>query len=141
MYLRIPSVLYTQQGYAIYGPDNAIDPEQVLGVEAKVHHWHAHRPDQHLSIVHLSTGAKVEIFMRSERFTRAVEEAMERLHREKAADNAAPEMLAITRRALELGCIRLAGMLAQGENADELMAELLKLADQKENLAALQLAR
>lgn len=136
MYLRFPSVLFTQQGYAIYGPDTTVDPEHVLGVEAKMHHWSSQKPDQHLSIIHMSTGSKVEVFVRSERITRAVEDALAKIERDRIGDANAPEMLAIYQRALELACNTLAGHCAP--SSEELMADFIRLADRKENLASLQ---
>lgn len=137
MYLRFPSVIFTEQGYAIYGPDTTVDPAHVLGVEAKIHHWSSQKPDQHLSCIHMASGAKVDVFMRSERITRAVEEALAKLAEDRDPGNS--PIVIIYRRALDLACERLGGLLAQPP--EELIAELLKLADRKENLSSLQVTR
>ena len=77
--LKFPSIDKTPpggDGYWHTGPDTTIDPRHVIAVEARVHRYHSFRPEQSYAVIHLSTGAVIEVMARSSVVQQAVREAL-----------------------------------------------------------------
>ena len=120
MFLFFPSVLFAAHAQAYAGPNMAIDPETVTAVEP-------HTTDHRRSIIHTRSMSKLDIFMSADRVNAAIDVARRKLERQRADADDTPELLRITRRALELACTRLESLL-EDEQRDTLMAGFMDVA-------------
>jgi hypothetical protein len=79
--LKFPSIKKDHGDSWQHGPDVSVKAEHIVAVEPRSHSYHSFRPAQEYSVLHLATGAQIEVFVDAKVMERALAKCQSEIRR------------------------------------------------------------